>query len=90
MQRMWSGKRADCHLSRFGLQAVTSIACRGSNRPGMPSAFSLHTVLSLNTSDPDGIRDLRLTTVKRGGNALRVGPRLRIRSGLLKEQIRTE
>ena len=49
----------------IGRRVSASVACRGSNLPVMPSASSLHTDRSPNTSDRDAICCPRRSTAKR-------------------------
>jgi hypothetical protein len=68
--------------TRIGQRASGSVACKGSNPPGMPSAFSPRMAPSPNIFARVGIFWRRPSTAKRWQSDLRVGPRSLARSGL--------
>jgi DDE domain len=70
--------------TRIGPHASASIACKGSNPPGMPNDFCRRMDPLPNTSDRDGICCPRRRTAKRCGSDSRVGLKLQGRSGPLK------
>ena len=62
-------------------------ACRGSNRQGMPNAFSPRMVPSPNTSDPVVIGSPLPSTVKSCGKDARCGRKSRAQGWLPKDSV---